>query len=169
MADKFEQMIAELEFKPKFYSVRIDETETFKGWLEKYTFWGKIYGVYIYDANEVTYCCNMTPSYCLYPVGYALEWDGMDLEEMAAKSGIPYDELDYLENTIDEDEIVSYYHCGSIDRLSETEKVLQVDYSLESNSSDWDETYRYLLDKAKETYRGNPDYLLDILIGRLVE
>ena len=156
MTDKFDQPIADLEHKPKFYAIRINETEYFKDWLEKYTYGGKIYGVYIYDANEHTYCCEVTPSYCLYPVGYALEWDSMDLEEMAAKSGISTDELEEIENTIDEN--VTYIHCGSIDRLPDTDKVLQCDYSLESNSSDWDETYRYLLDKTEEHYRGNPDF-----------
>lgn len=154
MADKFDQPIADLEFKPKFYSIRIDETEYFKDWLKKYSFNGKIYGIYIYDANEQTYCCEMTPSYCLYPVGYHLEWDEMTIEEMAAKSGIPEDEIDDLENSIDGD--VTYIHCGSIDRLPETEKVLKCDYNLYPD--EWEETYRYLLDHTEENYRGNPDW-----------
>jgi hypothetical protein len=154
MADKFDQPIADLEFKPKFCSVRINETEHFKDWSEKYTFGGKIYGVYIYDANEQTYCCEMTPSYCLYPIGYTLEWDVMDLEEMAANSGISTDDLEDVENMADKN--VTYIHCGSIDRLPDTDKVLQVDYALYPD--EWDETYRYLLDKAQEDYRGNPDW-----------
>ena len=51
--------------KPDIKYVKIDDTGHWaQGFLEKYGI-TKMVGVYIFDANEYTYCCEITPSHWL--------------------------------------------------------------------------------------------------------
>lgn len=43
---------------------------------------GKIWTLLVYDDAERTYCCELTPSYCLWPVEIVCEKNGLDEEEM---------------------------------------------------------------------------------------
>ena len=50
-----------------WYAVRVDET----GHCEPEFVarcGGKVWTVYIYNRNESNYCCEMTPSFCLYEI-----------------------------------------------------------------------------------------------------
>jgi hypothetical protein len=47
-------------------AVQIDETSDWTLIGEGYEKVEKIYGIYLYDLNEQTYCCEMTPSRYLY-------------------------------------------------------------------------------------------------------
>jgi hypothetical protein len=69
-----------------------------------------------YDASEVTYCCEMTPSYCLHFLEYQLRWTpaGEALAENdpdAAESIRDHYELAQTE------EDVAYWHCHRIEDL----------------------------------------------------
>jgi hypothetical protein len=53
------------DIKPDIKYVKIDDTRHWaEGFLKKYGI-TKMVGVYIFDANEYTYCCEITPSHWL--------------------------------------------------------------------------------------------------------
>lgn len=79
---------------------------------------GKVYEVCLYDANERTYCCEVTPSYCLYPVDLTA---GSLPEEDAARERLFEELLDARHELED----VCYMHCSDVDRLPEEDKVEQ--------------------------------------------
>lgn len=50
---------------------KMDETDYWTEEMQREC--GKIYGVYLYDETEYTYCCSLTPAYCLWFVEYQTE------------------------------------------------------------------------------------------------
>ena len=63
---------------------------------------GRIAGLYLYDAHQHVYCCEMTPSYALYLVGYLTERPVSETMQMLL-----------LEATAEGQ--VSYMHAGRVD------------------------------------------------------
>ena len=128
------------EIPRKWTAVRVDETrhcgEEFVARCG-----GKVHQVYLFDANEVTYCCSLTPSYALYPVEVVAEEYP---EEEGAREALFADLLEAMHGT----ESVCYYDCGVINRISEENKVSQ----MRGLAADADE------DDALEFYQGNPDF-----------
>jgi hypothetical protein len=51
---------------PHFKIVVLDETEYWREEIVAKA--GKIYGAYLFDANRHVNCCELTPSYELYPL-----------------------------------------------------------------------------------------------------
>jgi hypothetical protein len=96
--------------EPDFRAMRIDETGDWADSIRAMLKGGKIWAVYVFDKNQVTYCCEMTPSYCMHLVEYYGEMgDGTqtsdELNEDIQSAGI--------------DEPISYIHCSGIDKLAE--------------------------------------------------
>lgn len=51
--------------------VKMDDTEYWDQEVTKKT--GRIYSYYIFNPNEHTHCCSLTPSLFLYPVAFETE------------------------------------------------------------------------------------------------
>ena len=131
---------------PKWIAVRIDETEH---WCDEKLVEqaGKIWVVYLIDANSVTYCCELTPSHELHYV------------ESVPENMLEDDREDeQMRDTIREDgcaeDYISYVHVHDINALSEQNKH---DLKLESDDDYWwkEENDRGF-DTALEAYQGSP-------------
>ena len=101
------EVISELEdlvkqASAKFKVVRQDETHNW-GFDEGRDL-GTIYGVYLVDTNEVTHCCEITPSYYLRHL-----YDTCD-----SPDGVVRDEVESY-STCDDQNI--YVHCHVIDAM----------------------------------------------------
>lgn len=64
---------------------------------------GKLYGVYLYDANRPVYCCELTPSYELHLIETV--WTHNTQDERL--------QMDVLEGDAQNGQ-VCYYHCRDI-------------------------------------------------------
>jgi hypothetical protein len=104
--------------KAKFMLVKFDSTQN---WDEDYlrqmgitkaTTW------YLFDANAVTHCCEITPSYYLMPV-----YEGFDNEDQLSDAQI--DDLQYQGNLSEFD---IYVHCSQVDPIA---KELPLEFEVE--------------------------------------
>lgn len=125
--------------KPHWIAIRVDES----GYCEKEFLercGGKLYAIYLYNENEVTHCCELTPSYCLNLVEYipeTLPENEEDLERLQ----------DELRDCLAKSEPISYNWCSGIDRFSpESKKGFQVSDNLEADD----------IDGVLEAYLANP-------------
>ena len=126
------------EIPRKWTAVRVDET---RHCGEEFVTrcGGKVFQVYLFDANERTYCCCVTPSYALYPI-----------EVVAGK----YPESDEAQQALFEELLevghgaeMAYMDCSMIDRLDAESKVEQT--GLDNDASE---------DDVREHYHGCPDF-----------
>jgi hypothetical protein len=86
----------------------LDETEYWRSDIQKAC--KKIFGVYLYSPDEVTHCCELTPSYECHPmpsVAQHLPYNPEKREEM-------YDNLASGDANGGD---VSYFHCADIEKL----------------------------------------------------
>jgi hypothetical protein len=113
--------------------VSLDETQYYSIAEEDKPFIEKIIQIYLFDRNERTYCCELTPSYYLDPV-YA---------DVYVKEGTPDDIRDALyEKYCFEPSEGSYYHCGAIegipaDRKYQFGEVETMDEAREDAQANW--------------------------------
>jgi hypothetical protein len=96
------------QVKPRFYLLRLDETEF---WTEEVVRRAKpIFGLYVFDRNRRVYCCEFASSYECRFIGSAFE--NTDLDDGAAEK---------LADDIREGDLgtepVTYFHCREIDAL----------------------------------------------------
>jgi len=101
--------------------IALDETGDWLASLTART--GRIYTQYVFTPDEVTHCCEVTPSYYLVPVRYQTEHEvetieGRTFEEVLAEAG------------------GMYVHCLKIDSLPANMKV-------EEEFDDIDEAVEY--------------------------
>ncbi len=84
--------------------LRIDETEY---WTELPAGVPQVFGVYLYAADQVTHCCEITPSYALWDVGWdvpmmlgdeSAEW----LDEHRASPDVQYMHVRLVERMVSE-------------------------------------------------------------------
>jgi len=76
----------------------------------------RIVTVYLYNKNEVTHCCEITPSYCLWPVETRAEFrDGV--------SDLDIDRIDGNIRRWADDEVV-YVHCHALAGMTVKHKKL---------------------------------------------
>ena len=129
---------------PNWTAVKIDESRDCDPEFLKRC-GGKCYQIYLYDANCVTYCCEVTPSYCMIPTDLVAEKYPEDDGEREAL----YEELREVLSQIDG---VSYMHCHYVDgMLDEAKHALQ----LSVDPEDWETELRGE-DEAREEYQGCP-------------
>ena len=101
--------------------VAIDETED---WLDEITdFTGRIYTQYVFNPDEVTHCCEVTPSYYLQPVRYQTE------------VAVAENAMDDIEAALCESPAL-YVHCHKIDAMP-------ADQKLEKEFDDLDDALDY--------------------------
>lgn len=156
------------EYPPEIHAIVFDTTRYWdKGFLEEHGI-TKIEEVYLYDKNEVTYCCEVTPSYWLRWVdanattihdddAYDRDWDAERKRDRAnelVREGA-------MLSAHDEGWGI-YVHCHEIDRVKRQEKWLDI----EECKDDWsvkeylggEIDYDRLFDHAIEQYNANPIY-----------
>lgn len=97
--------------KPDWWLVKIDERQHWREDIQAKT--TAIYGVYAFDRNERTFCCELTPSYCLWFIACDEVPSGEPTEEQREA----LNELILTGSA--QSEPVSYYHVRLIERLME--------------------------------------------------
>ncbi len=98
-------MESEIINKAKRTDFRIVSIEETRNWREDIAeACGKIFGVYMYNANEQTFCCELAPSYTLIPLYSYAEKEITDeiAEELMAGDSLCTD--------------VSYVHVSQVDK-----------------------------------------------------
>ena len=127
--------------------VAFDETQyyVFKGDEAEYI--EKILGVYLIDLNEITHCCELTPSYYLRHI-----YDTMVLTE----AGEALDDFE-KERLSQEYEFCEsndkYVHCGSIDKMVRSGESV---YSYGATDVSYeDSSYEDQIEGLMEHFRGN--------------
>ena len=116
----------------------LDETEYWRSDIQKAC--KKIFGVYLYSPDEVTHCCELTPSYECYrtfSIAQRLPYNPEKREEM-------YDNLASGDANGSRD--VKYFRCSDIDKfptLNRIDRKLQPEVILydtyEEGEFDWDD------------------------------
>lgn len=92
--------------------ISLDETKYYNFNPEHAPFIEKMYGIYLYDKNSYTHCCEFTPSYFLIHL-----YDSCVLNEAGqALSEEKKDEIYQAYEHTGENED-KYVHCSSIDSL----------------------------------------------------
>jgi hypothetical protein len=111
---------------------------------------GKIKGVYMYDANQHTYCCELMPSYTMIPLrSYADPDDDREID----------DDTYYSLLFNDNNDEPSYMHVSFVDACVTKEAVFShhLDGGLRYYNSDG-RKYREIIEAAKEYFSGNAPY-----------
>lgn len=134
---------------PHFFLVKIDETDYFDtdaGKMILQSSGGRIYGVYLYDENHVTYICSAEKNYFLHYIEHVPEaWpedddersELIDLLSIIAYDG-PHDD---------------YHNCSRVDGIRSEFKV---DLGLKDEiCTDDEESYKECLEEMLEHVRGN--------------
>ena len=112
-----------------------------------------IRGVYLYDHNQHTFCCELTPSYHLIHLYNSVNLTEEGLELPDDERGELYDEYEY---NCPGDDI--YVHCRTLDRLAE--KGSDNDYFIygETGESYDDTSYDDQIGEILENVTGNPPF-----------
>jgi hypothetical protein len=100
--------------QPDFRAMRIDETDYWNDEIKAQLKGGQIWAVYVFDKNQVTHCCEITPSYAMHFIEYYGEMGNGELTS---------DELDEEIRSAGIDEPVTYIHCSGIDKLADDKLV----------------------------------------------
>ena len=124
----------------------IDETEHWNNEIADAA--GKIFGVYLYNVDEVTHCCELTPSYELNFL------QSVPLELPKAEN-FREKLLDVIDEGNFQTERVHYFHCHVIDRLPKIKRG-----QIKQGTYHYDRYKRkdFEMDDAIENWNGNPDY-----------
>lgn len=123
------------EIKPHFRIVVLNETRHWNEEMQKKA--GVIFRAFLYDATRVVHCCEITPSYELFPL-YTTPWRDDE-------NGSVWTEL--FEN---EDNEVKYVHCHVINALSPDHF-----HDIGVWAQEEDETEDELRERVEEHYRCN--------------
>lgn len=134
--------------------IALNETEFYYLPDEHKRYIRAIRGIYLYDANRHTHCCELTPSYWLIFLynSVILTEEGLAL---GGTKGELYDEYEY--GTGGED---CYMHCHTVDRLAKAAEAGLGDYyahgatEVSYKDSDYDEQIEGLV----EHFIGNPPF-----------
>lgn len=127
--------------KTRFKLIRLDDTANWNiADIEKH--YGKIYCVYLYDANQVTNCCEITPSYLLFPLYSYAEKEISEAQQ---------DVID--ENNIYSDDM--YVHCKDIDSVKDKTEHISCNRYGVNGSYSTDEKHEELMEQATGYFRGN--------------
>lgn len=122
--------------KPHFKIVVRNETMYWSEEIQKKA-GGAIYRAYLFDANRHVHCCELTPSYELFPL-YTTA--ALDDEEGSVEEEI----------RCAEDNDVIYIHCRVLDHTPSAKF-----HDCGEWTADEDETYDELRERVEEQYRCN--------------
>lgn len=114
--------------KPNYCLIKLDERQF---WNEEISGQTKaMYGVYAFDRNERTFCCEITPSYCLVFVAN-------DYEEI---DDLSEEERDSLNEKVlsASNEPVTYMHVRTVEKIiaDHPERFRSLDVEIETDESD---------------------------------
>jgi hypothetical protein len=93
--------------------VTLDETRHWNLEPQNMVYVERIETMYVYDANEVTYCCETTPSYCLYPIDTRVLFRDGILVPAHVQNKLD-EQIDYWKEL----DKVEYVHCHTIDAMA---------------------------------------------------
>lgn len=129
----------------KLRLIVLDESKHWKDDIQKAC--GKIKTVYMYDANQHTYCCEIFPSYSLIPLySFAENEISDEMEEQLMQGDTENSEP-------------RYFHVRFIDTL-ETKKAVfshHLDGGLRYYASEG-KKYNDIIESAREYFSGNRPY-----------
>jgi hypothetical protein len=125
--------------KTHFKIVVIDETHHWIDDIQKRA--GAVWHAYLFDSLRHVHCCEITPSYELWPI-YATAWNRTENDELDEE----LEEIIRLNTSGD----VEYHHVGRIDALP-AERFY--DYGAETH--DDDETWEEVRERIHDHLRGN--------------
>lgn len=128
----------------RFILIRIDETRYWTLDLKG----ARAFGVYLVDISEQTHCCELTPSYTLYPLYHYTDSEDDHLQEQVSEEPMSDD--------------VMYRHCAGIDDLIQAYPATKNDlYVVPGHDKpitgvdDLAESYDKLVEETAEIYRAN--------------
>ena len=117
----------------------------------------RIYDVFLYDSNEVTHCCEITPSYFLRYLYTFFKGTG---EYMAGElSENQREALHDKYETADSDD--SYFHCGDIAKMVVEKAAQKPPLYLHHGGTEKsyeDETYEEQIERLIEHFSGNQPF-----------
>jgi len=135
------------EVKPNYCLIKIDERDMWNPEIAEQT--KAMYGVYAFDRNSHTHCCELTPSYCLVFISN-------DYEEI---DGLSEDQREALNEKIlgsmYDCEQVTYMHVSSVERmiekhpelLREVTNLLDLDEDDEDEDRTWNAVYDHIAER----------------------
>ena len=137
--------------KPDIRIIGLNETDQFNIAEENISYIKSVYSVYMYDANEQTYCCELQSSYYLIHLYDYVEFNDNTPQDKQ-------DELSDFYTTENNDDLLyggtnQYVHCHTIDRLIKQKlcKVYCWDKSEDCIPSD----YEYMMEDLREYFSCN--------------
>lgn len=93
----------------EYHRVKVDDTSGWdEGLLSKHHI-VKTETVYVFDRSQRTYCCEITPSYEMWPSHYELSFKDGTSDEKREDAWEVVEDNFYLEE-------IKYIHCRDIDR-----------------------------------------------------
>lgn len=125
---------------PDWYCVAIDETWGWSLAEEDKPFIEKMLGIYVYDANLYTYCCESTPSHFLHYLGDAAVLKGDVPEDVRERINERY-EISYQGDS-------HYRHVSDVKAIAAKHRYGNVD--------GWEDLDDRGEEIVHEYYRGNP-------------
>jgi len=96
----------------RFKAVKINETQHWNEKFRKDYGIKALFGVYVFDSESHTHCCELTPSYEMHFVHTQPDWHGELTEEQREDM---YEQITEGDNYANEP--VTYMHCSSVDRF----------------------------------------------------
>jgi hypothetical protein len=130
--------------KARFILLRLDETHDWTLDLGG----ARAFGVYLVDLSEKTFCCELTPSYTLYPLYHYTDSENEKLREAVSEEPM--------------DSQITYMHCMGIDALMQVYPATRNDlYVMPGHDKPIDtvhalaESYDKLVEETAENYRAN--------------
>ncbi len=134
-------MIAEIKNKAKKTDFRLLSIEETRNWREDIAkACGRIYGVYFYNKNEHTYCCELAPSYSLIPL---YSYSENEIKDGMAEELINGDAL--CSNVI-------YVHVSQVDKLKTQPAPASLNGIYYENGG---KKYREIMETAEEYLKCN--------------
>jgi hypothetical protein len=129
---------------PDVWIVKFEEREHWTDKVKALT--EAIYGVYAFDRNSVTHCCELTPSYELRFICFVeIPKDGLTETQRETLT-------DYMCDGLNDQEQWTYHHVKGIDKLLETPIKRCEDrtggYQWKSDEDTFDKVFEEILDRS---------------------
>ena len=122
--------------------VKIDVTHNWNEDYLKEINSGKVYDICLYDSNQVTHCCEITPSYWLVPL-YSETENHLEDEQWE----------DFMNNnTLDP----FYNHCSATETLNHIDDLSECNFEYEKSEDE--KEYFEQFEEVEDDLRCNPVY-----------